>query len=141
VWSGYDHCGSRADQFFANELREANERRKALTQEPFDLRIASGYRIAHDDTVGRPLSQHLFVEAFKKFDPGLKQDIRHGRIYARIGTSHLDPLLLEQDRRVSHSRSTNPNEKNPHAENAGKSREERKLEIKKCRKNVFSLDY
>ena len=140
VCSGYDDCGSRADEFFANELREANERSKALTQEPFDLRITSGYRIAHDDTVGRPLSEHLFVEALEKFDPGLEQDIRHGWVYTSIGTGHLDPLLLEQDRRVPHSRSTNPNEKNPHAVNAGKSRRERKLEIKKCRKNVFSLD-
>ena len=63
------------------------------------------------DTMNR---LELKLETFEEIDPCLGQDVRHGRVDARIGTSHLMAQFFKKDGSVPHRRPAHPNKEYPH---------------------------
>tara|TARA_B100001057_G_scaffold251328_1_gene251588 strand:+ start:57 stop:311 length:255 start_codon:yes stop_codon:yes gene_type:complete len=80
----------------------------------------------------------VFLETFEKVNAGVRKNVGHGRVYARIGTGDLMAQFLKKNGGVSHRRPTHPNKEYPHeAEFAQKERFWKTKSLIKGRKIAF----
>ena len=107
---------STPDQVLADQLRKGDKGNLAGPEEALHLGIAPGNGVPDHDPIGLPIEHLTFLEALEKINACVHEDVRHGRINARIGTGHLMAQFCKKDGGVPHRRSTHPNKEYPHRE-------------------------